>query len=55
MDNPPTMHQLKAEAHRLIEAIARRPGSIKLLLGVLPVLQMYANYKANQQQGRILR
>lgn len=41
--------QLVKECHSLIAAIASRPGSTKLLRGILPMLEIYANYKANRQ------
>lgn len=45
----PSIAALKLECHRLIEAIARRPGAIKLLLGAKAALATYAAYKANRQ------
>lgn len=38
-DASPNLEALKRECHQLVEAIARRPGAIKLLQGVLPVLR----------------
>lgn len=40
--------QLIKQAHSLIAAIASRPGSVKLLKGVMPTLRLYAGYKANR-------
>lgn len=39
--------QLIKQAHSLIAVIASRPGSIKLLRGVIPMLETYAAYKSN--------
>lgn len=44
--------ELTAKCHALIAAIASRPGALKLLKGVLPTLQMYAQYKANRTNQR---
>ncbi len=35
--------------HYLIAAISNRPGSIKLLKGVIPTLELYAGYKQNRR------
>jgi hypothetical protein len=43
------------QAHCLIAVIASRPGSIKLLRGILPVLQQYAQYKSRQRRKRVSR
>jgi hypothetical protein len=43
---------LKADCHRLIEAISRRPGYLKLLAGVKDYLAIAASYKANRQYER---
>lgn len=40
--------QLVKQAHCLVAAIASRPGAIKLLRGVIPTLELYANYKRNR-------
>lgn len=37
--------QLIKQAHSLVAAIANRPGSTKLLKGIVPTLEMYAGYK----------
>ena len=42
--------RLIKEAHSLVAAIATRPGSTKLLKGVIPILEMYASYKSNRQR-----
>lgn len=41
--------QLIEQCYRLIAAIASRPGSTKLLRGVLKSLEIYAGYKANRR------
>lgn len=43
--------QLIKQCHCLVAVIASRPGAIKLLRGILPMLEIYAGYKAN----RVLR
>jgi len=48
----PTTWELEAEAIRLIRQVARRPGSKKLLLGLLPILKASADYKINRQRPR---
>lgn len=45
--------QLIKQAHCLIAAIASRPGAIKLLRGILPMLETYASYKANRARRRL--
>ena len=40
--------QLIKQCHCLIAAIASRPGAIKLLRGVIPILEIYAGYKASR-------
>lgn len=45
----PEHQELVARAHALIAAIARRPGSIKLLQGIMPTLELFASYKQNRQ------
>ena len=37
--------QLTKRAHCLVAQIATRPGAVKLLKGIIPLLQIYANYK----------
>jgi hypothetical protein len=44
--------QLVKQAHCLVAAIASRPGAIKLLRGVIPMLEIYAGYKANRMWRR---
>lgn len=44
----PTVAELKRQCHALIEVVAKRPGAIKLLQGVLNQLQIFAQYKANR-------
>ena len=44
--------QLIKQCHCLVGAIASRPGAIKLLRGVIPMLQIYAGYKANRVRRR---
>lgn len=44
--------QLIKECHCLIAVIANRPGSIKLLRGVLPTLETFAGYKSNRRKQR---
>jgi len=44
--------QLIKQAHCLVAVIASRPGSIKLLQGVIPMLEIYAGYKANRVRRR---
>lgn len=46
----PTLAQLRAECHRLVDAVARRPGAMKLLLGVHRQLLMFAAYKGNRRR-----
>lgn len=45
-----TVKQLRSQCHQLIEAISHRPGAAKLLLGLLPLLKLYANYKAGRSR-----
>lgn len=40
-----TLGQLRSQCHELIDVISKRPGAVKLLLGVLPTLELYAQYK----------
>lgn len=48
MKSPLTLPQLKQECHSLIEQIAHKPASIKLLVSVREMLQRFAGYKANR-------
>lgn len=48
---PHTVEQLRLECHRLIEQISKHPGAAKLLLNLLPLLQLYSKYK--QRRSRI--
>ncbi len=41
--------QLIKRCHCLVAAIANRPGSTKLLLGIVPTLELFAGYKANRR------
>jgi hypothetical protein len=41
--------ELIKKCHCLVAAIARRPGSTKLLLGIVPTLELFANYKSNRR------
>ncbi|MBD2079325.1 hypothetical protein [Leptolyngbya sp. FACHB-17] len=43
-------NELRLYAHRLIDRISRNPGAIKLLLEVIPTLELYANYKSNRRK-----
>lgn len=52
MNQPPTTESLRLEAHRLIDVVARRPGAVKLLEGVLVQLRLFAAYKANRSYRR---
>jgi hypothetical protein len=45
---PPTLSQLKAECHRLLELVSRRPGAMKLMIGVHRQLQLFSAYKAKR-------
>lgn len=47
----PEHQALVSEAHALIAAIAKRPGATKLLRGIIPMLQIYAAYKANRKRS----
>jgi hypothetical protein len=47
-----TVEQLRSQCHQLIETISRRPGAVKLLLGLLPLLKLYANYKQRRSRVR---
>jgi len=47
---PLSVPALRSECHRLIELIARRPGAVKLLNGLLPQLKLYSQYKANRRK-----
>jgi hypothetical protein len=40
--------KLVKQAHCLVAVIASRLGAIKLLRGVVPMLEIYADYKANR-------
>jgi hypothetical protein len=44
--------QLIRQCHSLVAAIANRPGSTKLLKGILPTLEVFAGYKANSLRQR---
>ena len=44
--------QLIKQCHCLIAAIASRPGSTKLLKGILPMLHQYAQYKRRKPRRR---
>ena len=44
--------QLVKQAHCLVAAIANRPASVKLLRKVIPMLEIYAGYKANRVRRR---
>lgn len=46
----PEHQELVARAHALVAAIASRPGSIKLLQGIVSTLELYAGYKLNRQR-----
>ncbi|MCY7284794.1 MAG: hypothetical protein LH679_15485 [Cyanobacteria bacterium CAN_BIN43] len=51
----PERQQLIRHCHSLVAAIASRPGSIKLLRGIVPMLEMFAGYKARRSfSGRKL-
>lgn len=41
--------ELIKRCHSLVAAIANRPGSIKLLLGIVPTLEIFAGYKSNRR------
>lgn len=43
---------LLRDCHELVEQIARRPGSAKLLTGAKAALELYASYKATRQRVR---
>lgn len=45
-----TLEQMRSQCHQLIDTISRRPGAAKLLLGLLPMLKLYANYKQRRSQ-----
>lgn len=49
---PPTVGQLRSECHQLIEQISKRPGAAKILLGLLPMLKLYASYKQRRSRTR---
>lgn len=42
--------QLIKRAHSLVAEIAARPGSLKLLKIIVPMLESYAAYKANRSK-----
>lgn len=44
--------QLIKQCHCLVAAIASRPGSVKLLRGIIPMLEIYAGYKTNRVRRR---
>ena len=44
--------RLLVECHKLIDDINRKPAATKLLLGLLPLLKMYARYKSNRKRSR---
>jgi hypothetical protein len=44
--------QLIKQCHCLVAVIASRPGAIKLLRGVIPMLETYAGYKRNRARRR---
>jgi hypothetical protein len=52
-EQPLTIDSLKRKCHGLIEQVARRPGAIKLLLGIRLQAQMFADYKANRSYQRL--
>lgn len=45
--------QLVKQCHSLIAAIASRPGATKLLKGIVPVLEQYAQYKSNRVRRKV--
>lgn len=45
-----SLSELRAEAHRLVDAVDCRPGGAKLLLGAIAQLRQFAQYKANRGQ-----
>ncbi|MBA2748905.1 MAG: hypothetical protein H0U45_09245 [Tatlockia sp.] len=44
--------QLIRQCHSLVAAIANRPGSTKLLRGIVPTIETFAGYKANVSRQR---
>lgn len=42
--------QLIKHCHALVAVIASRPGSTKLLRGIVPTLEQFAAYKVNRVQ-----
>ncbi len=45
--------QLTKRAHCLVAQIATRPGATKLLKGIVPVLEQYAQYKAKRVRRKV--
>ena len=41
--------QLIRHCHSFVAAIANRLGSIKLLKGIVPTLELFANYKSSRR------
>ena len=41
--------ELKRQCHQLIEAIATRPGAVKLLQGILDQARVFAQYKSDRK------
>ncbi len=50
-EGQPTLGQLRSQCHQLINTISRRPGAAKLLLGLLPLLKLYASYKQRRSRS----
>lgn len=44
-----TLNVLRLECHRLVDVVSRRPGAMKLLLGVRSQLLLFAGYKSNRR------
>jgi hypothetical protein len=50
---PPTVAQLKSEIYALVELVSRRPGSVKLLLGLRQQALIFSQYKQNRSYRRV--
>ncbi|MBD1856467.1 MULTISPECIES: hypothetical protein [Leptolyngbya] len=45
------LNDLRMRCHQLIDAIAKRPGAIKLLKLAEKALVLYSEYKSNRKYG----
>ncbi|MBD1847276.1 hypothetical protein H6F89_28500 [Cyanobacteria bacterium FACHB-63] len=49
---PISIDEIRLRCHRLIDAISKRPGSMKLLKLSERALELYSGYKLDRKYGR---